>query len=141
MSSDTRDSDKLNVGIYLFNRAKCRARLMTGRGIAREIHDQKRKNPLYFVYILLCDDGSYYTGYTSNLPSRFHRHTKGCGARYTKMRRPRKIVYEQRFTTRSAAMRRERQIKLLSHDEKHDLAESSKSRTARHQRKGPLRDT
>ena len=141
MSSDTRDSDKLNVDICLFNRIECRAKLMTGNGIAREIHAQKRKTPSYVVYILLCDDGTYYTGYTSDLPSRFHRHAKGRGARYTKMRRPKKIVYEQRFTTRRAAMRRERQIKSLSHDEKRDLAERSKSRTARCQRKGPLRDT
>lgn len=80
----------------------------------------------YYVYLLLCDDGSFYTGYTSKLASRLHRHKRGQGARYTRMRRPKRIVYVERFSTRRAAMRRERQIKALSHNQKHDLARNAK---------------
>jgi putative endonuclease len=91
--------------------------------------------------MLLCDDGSYYTGYTSNVLSRFERHKKGHGARYTRMRQPRKIVYLQQFTTRQAAMKRERQIKALSHGEKQDLVGLHKSDTVRSWRRKPLRVT
>ena len=113
---------------------------MTGKEKGQEIRNQKIGTSSYYVYVLLCDDGSYYTGYTNDLPSRFQRHQKGRGARYTKMRRPRRIVYVQRFATRRAAMRRERQIKALSHDGKRDLADRHTSH-AQHQRKGPLRVT
>jgi putative endonuclease len=82
--------------------------------------DNKRQS--YFVYVLLCEDGSYYTGYTKNVTSRFERHRKGNGARYTRMCRPKEVVYVQRFRTRVAAMRMERKIKTLSHQAKHDLA-------------------
>ena len=79
------------------------------------------KGESYFVYLLLCDDGSYYTGYTNNVALRFERHKKGHGARYTRLRRPEKIVYVKEFRTRGAAIRRELQIKSLSHREKHEL--------------------
>ncbi len=76
----------------------------------------------YYVYLLLCDDGSYYTGYTNDVASRFERHKRGRGARYTRMRKPKKIVYVERFGTRVAAIRREQEMKALSHREKHELA-------------------
>jgi putative endonuclease len=80
-----------------------------------------RKRQAYFVYLLLCEDGSYYTGYTKNVTARFERHRKGQGARYTRMYRPREVVYVKEFRTRVAAMRMERKIKTLSHQAKHDL--------------------
>lgn len=75
----------------------------------------------YYVYVLLCKDGSFYTGYTGDLSSRIGRHTKGYGARYTRMRKPEKLVYVEEFESRCEAMRREREIKGLSHDQKQDL--------------------
>jgi putative endonuclease len=97
--------------------------------MTRQTQSQGKKRASYFVYMLLCDDGSYYTGYTSNVLSRFERHMKGHGARYTKMRRPSKIAYLKRFATRRAAMRTERQIKMLSHNQKEGLVRRSKPRT------------
>ncbi len=82
----------------------------------------ERGKKSYYVYLLLCDDGSYYTGYTNNVASRLERHKKGHGARYTRMHRPKRIVHVEEFRTRGAATRRERQIKALSHREKHELA-------------------
>ncbi|MCJ7506591.1 GIY-YIG nuclease family protein [Candidatus Bathyarchaeota archaeon] len=82
---------------------------------------QKRRRS-YYVYLLLCEDGSYYTGYTNDVISRLGRHRKGHGARYTKMRRPKRIAHVEQFRTRQAAMRREREIKTLTHDQKTDLA-------------------
>jgi putative endonuclease len=81
----------------------------------------ERGKKTYYVYLLLCDDGSYYTGYTNNVASRLERHKKGRGARYTRMRRPKKVVHVEGFRTRIAAIRREHQIKALSHREKHEL--------------------
>ena len=82
----------------------------------------ERGKKSYYVYLLLCDDGSYYTGYTNNVASRLERHKKGYGARYTRMHRPNRVVYVEKLRTRSAATRREQQIKALSHREKHELA-------------------
>ena len=82
---------------------------------------KEKEGESYFVYLLLCDDGSYYTGYTNNVALRFERHKKGYGARYTRIRRPKRVVYVEEFRTRGAAIRRELQIKSLSHREKHEL--------------------
>jgi putative endonuclease len=86
------------------------------------ICDGGKKTTSYYVYLLLCDDGSYYTGYTSNVDSRLERHEKGHGARYTRMHRPMKLVHVEEFKTRRAAMRREWSIKALTHDQKYNLA-------------------
>lgn len=80
----------------------------------------------YFVYILLCSDGSYYTGYTQNVEERARQHVNGTGARYTKSHPPKKIVHVESFATRSEAMRRERIIKKLSHEQKKHLARSQR---------------
>lgn len=72
----------------------------------------------YYVYILLCRDDSYYTGYTHDLKIRLEQHRKGRGSRYTRMKKPKKIVYIEEFTSRSDAMTREKEIKRLTHREK-----------------------
>ena len=75
----------------------------------------------YYVYILLCEDGSYYTGYAKDPKYRFEQHKKGVGARYTKLRKPEKIVYTEKFDSRSGAIKREREIKSFSHSQKQRL--------------------
>ena len=75
----------------------------------------------YYVYILLCEDDSYYTGHGTDVKYRFEQHKKGRGARYTKMHKPEKIVYIEVFDSRSEAMKREREIKSLSHGQKQQL--------------------
>ena len=75
----------------------------------------------YFVYIAECADGSYYTGYASNLNDREDVHNglkKGIGAKYTRSRRPVKIVHSEKFQTKSDALKREIEIKKLSREEK-----------------------
>jgi putative endonuclease len=76
------------------------------------------------VYILLCGDGSFYTGYTKNLEARTRLHQNGNGAKYTKSHMPLKLAYTETFGSRSEAMRREREIKKLSHQQKLDLVNS-----------------
>ncbi len=79
----------------------------------------------YYVYVLLCEDGSYYTGYTKDVESRFNQHKRGLGARYTRMHKPKKVVHVEEFCTQKEAIRRERTIKLLSHAGKRKLADSA----------------
>jgi putative endonuclease len=86
---------------------------------------KKGKPDSYYVYILLCADGSYYTGYSNNPANRFIEHSKGRGARYTRMHKPNGIAYLQSLKTRRAAMRRERQIKTFTHEQKRNLIEST----------------
>jgi predicted GIY-YIG superfamily endonuclease len=87
----------------------------------------KRNPDSYYVYILLCADGSFYTGYTNNPANRFVEHSKGRGARYTKMHKPNGIAYLQSLKTRSEAMKRERQIKTFTHEQKRHLIENAAS--------------
>ncbi|UCC59094.1 MAG: GIY-YIG nuclease family protein [Candidatus Bathyarchaeum sp.] len=75
----------------------------------------------YYVYILRCKDGSYYTGHAKNVERRVKMHRKGRGARYTRIHEPEELVYVEKFESRGEAMRRERQIKTLSHNKKQQL--------------------
>ena len=72
----------------------------------------------YYVYILLCQDGSYYTGYTKHIESRIEYHKQGLGAKYTRMRKPERLVHVEEFKSHIEAMRREGEIKSLSHKQK-----------------------
>ncbi len=75
----------------------------------------------YYVYMLECNDGSLYTGYTSNLEKRVARHNKGSGSKYVRSRLPVTLVYSEFFEDRSEAMRREIFIKSLGRLQKKDL--------------------
>jgi putative endonuclease len=76
----------------------------------------------YFVYILECCDGSLYTGITTDVIKRLAEHnTKDTGAKYTKARRPVKLVYEEVSSDRSSASKREYTIKKLSRIKKLQL--------------------
>ncbi len=78
----------------------------------------------YFVYIILCEGDNFYTGYTKNVRSRFRTHVNGNGARFTKMHKPKGLVYVEEFSSRSEAMKREKRIKKLNHAQKRKLTRS-----------------
>ncbi len=75
----------------------------------------------YFIYLLRCSDATLYTGYCADLKARETRHNSGKGAKYTKYRRPVKIVYWESFRSKSTAMRREAQIKSWPKHKKENL--------------------
>jgi putative endonuclease len=75
----------------------------------------------FFVYILLCNDGSFYTGYTQNLKRRVRLHKNGKGAKYTKSHKPKNVAFVELFESRSEALKRERRIKKMSHKQKQKL--------------------
>ena len=77
----------------------------------------------WFVYILECSDGSFYTGITTDLEKRVRRHNSGSGAKYTRSRRPVKLIYGKETASKSAAKRKEIEIKSLSRENKERLIE------------------
>ena len=73
---------------------------------------------MYWVYLLLCGDGSLYTGCTNDLVRRLRAHQSGRGAKYTRSRLPVELVYREPAADRSAALRREAAIKAMTRAEK-----------------------
>ena len=77
--------------------------------------------PKYYAYLARCKDDSLYAGYTTDLKKRETKHNEGKGAHYTRIRRPIKIVYHEKFETKSAAMKCEYQLKHLRKKDKESL--------------------
>ena len=75
----------------------------------------------FYVYILKCADGSYYTGHTDNLDVRVAAHRQGLIPGYTRKRRPVQFVFADEFPTRIDALERERQIKKWTRAKKQAL--------------------
>ncbi len=76
---------------------------------------------LHYVYILICRDGTLYTGYTPDLGRRLKTHNSGHGAKYTRNRLPVYLVYHEPYLSRKEAMSREYAIKQLTRAQKLDL--------------------
>ena len=72
----------------------------------------------FYVYMLMCADGTLYTGWTNDIHRRIEAHNSGRGAKYTRSRRPCKLVWACACDTQSDAMKREYEIKQLSRKEK-----------------------
>ena len=75
----------------------------------------------FYVYILRCADGFYYTGHTDNPEARLTAHQNGTIRGYTFSRRPVTLVFTEQFATRQEAFERERQIKGWSRAKKEAL--------------------
>ena len=80
----------------------------------------KRKGT-YYVYMLRCNNGTLYTGYTNNLENRIKLHNKGYGAKYTRDRRPVKLVWFKEYKYFKRAFKVEIAIKKLTHKQKEEL--------------------
>lgn len=79
---------------------------------------------IYYVYILRCGDGSFYTGWTNDLKKRLTAHQEGRGAKYTRGMGPLQLVYTEEFDNKSEAIKREYHIKKMSRKEKETLIDS-----------------
>lgn len=89
----------------------------------------------YFVYILLCADGTYYTGIATDVERRLSEHNglskgKDKGARYTRARRPVTLAYAATCISRAQAAKEEARIKRLSRTQKCELLAAAKAATA-----------
>lgn len=92
----------------------------------RQLTDKEsQQKSQWFVYMVLCSDNTIYTGCTNNLENRILIHNRGKGAKYTKMRRPVKLIWSEKHDSRSRAQSRESKIKQLSRYRKKELVASS----------------
>lgn len=81
---------------------------------------KSRKEP-WFLYILECCDGSFYTGITNDLTQRLKKHEDGKASRFTRTRRPVKMIYQEDCRDRARALVRECAVKALSRQKKEAL--------------------
>jgi putative endonuclease len=82
----------------------------------------------WFVYVVRCRDGSLYTGISTDVSARLGVHNAGRGARYTRSRRPVRLVHVEPARSQSAALRREAAVKKLSRADKLLLVRSRRAR-------------
>ena len=75
----------------------------------------------WYLYILRCGDGTLYTGITTDVEKRLAAHRAGKGAKYTRGRGPLELVYREELPDRSAALKREHEVKTLPRQEKEKL--------------------
>lgn len=80
------------------------------------------KNMSCYCYIVECSDGTLYTGWTTDAERRIKTHNAGRGARYTRARRPVRLVYLEPQPDKVSALKRERAIKTMTRQQKQKLA-------------------
>lgn len=73
---------------------------------------------MWHIYILLCADGSLYTGSTNNLEKRLETHRSGKGGKYTRSHKPLRIIHFEKYGTKSEALKREMEIKSWTRSKK-----------------------
>lgn len=78
---------------------------------------------MHYVYLVRCADDSIYCGWTTDLKKRVRAHNSGQGAKYTRSRRPVKLVYAEEFEEKQEALSREWHLKRLNRAEKLRLIE------------------
>ena len=87
-----------------------------------------KRSGRFFVYILKCSDGTFYTGYTPDLKKRFKVHSSGKGAKYTRARLPVKLIWHKEYKYFKTAFLEEKRIKKLTRKEKKILVKSKNKR-------------
>ena len=101
-------------------------RRMTAKEEQPEAKEAAAPGAVWFLYILGCSDGSFYTGVTTNLDRRLREHQDGKASRYTRTRRPIVLVYQEECGTRSQSLARECAVKSLSRKHKEELVSGRK---------------
>lgn len=81
----------------------------------------------WYLYILRCKDGTYYTGITTDVDRRLEAHRSGKGAKYTRGRGPLELVYRETCTSHSDALKRELEIKAMTREQKQNLVLGEKT--------------
>ena len=81
---------------------------------------------MYFVYLIQCGDGTFYTGIAKDVERRFLEHKAGKGARYTRARKVVKVLYTEEYISKSQALKREAQIKGWRREKKLNLIKFGK---------------
>ena len=86
---------------------------------------KRQGSPTWFVYILKCCDGTFYTGITNDLVRRVNMHNKGTASKYTRIRRPVELLYQERYQTRTEALVRECEVKSFPKMRKEELVRAA----------------
>ena len=79
---------------------------------------------MYYVYLIQCEGNSIYTGITTDIKRRFKEHEGKAGGHYTRAHKVEKILYTEKYPTRSEALKREAEIKGWKREEKLNLIKS-----------------
>ena len=85
---------------------------------------------IWFVYILYCGDGSFYTGITKDVSRRCRQHNEGKASRYTRSRRPTRVVFQEEHPDQGSALRREAAIKTLTRRQKEMLIRQARRKAS-----------
>lgn len=80
-----------------------------------------------YMYVVECADGTLYTGYTTDVERRIKTHNAGKGAKYTKSRLPVKLIYQESFDSKEAAMSAESYFKQKTRQQKLDYINEHKA--------------
>ena len=91
------------------------------QGMVRKARRRKQPREAWYLYILRCIDGSFYTGITKDLDNRLKKHNDGKASRYTRTRRPVELLYQERCRTRTQALVRECEVKAFPRKKKEEL--------------------
>jgi len=86
-----------------------------------EKKSHKIPSETWFVYVLECSDNSFYTGITNNIERRIRMHQEGKASRFTRTRRPVKLLYQESCNSRTQALVRECAVKALPRRKKEQL--------------------
>lgn len=89
--------------------------------IAAASRSAPARNEKFCVYVVECRDGTYYTGYTPDIRKRLKAHNSGKGAKYTRSRRPVKLVWKKEYKDFKKAVSEEARIKNLTRAQKEKL--------------------
>lgn len=94
----------------------------------------------WFLYILQCQDGSFYTGITKDLKRRLKMHQTGKASRYTRTRRPVTMLYHEKCGGRTQALVRECAVKELPRKKKEELVSLGATKPKRNRQKAKRQD-
>ncbi len=95
----------------------------------REEGGRRQPDEPWFLYILRCENDAFYTGVTKDLKRRLKMHNNGRASRYTRARRPVRMVYHEDCAGHAQALVRECKVKALSRKEKEQLVLSGRKRS------------
>jgi predicted GIY-YIG superfamily endonuclease len=84
----------------------------------------------WFVYMLRCGDGTFYTGVTKDVSRRCRQHNEGKASRYTRSRRPTRLVFQEEHPDQGSALRREAAIKALTRGQKESLVRRARRKAS-----------
>ena len=96
-------------------------RMLDGMQQMSEAGKQYGGGDPWFLYVLECSDGSFYTGVTKDIERRLAEHNDGKASKYTRTRRPVRLLYFENCAGRAEALSREYQVKRLSRKAKEKL--------------------